>query len=263
VLHGSDPAAITRAAVDALGGMRRFVQPGADVVIKPNICVDYHTYEYAATTNPWVVGALVAMCREAGAGRVRVMDTPLGGTAQSAYRISGIADAAREAGGEMEVMSQMKFVDANIPDGRDIHRWNVYGDILKADLVINVPIAKHHNLARLSLGCKNLMGVITSPARFHANLGQRVADLVSLVRPSLTVVDAVRILTRNGPTGGSLNDVEQKDTVIASADIVAADAYAASLFEVPPERVLYIKAAADMGLGTMDWSALEMAETSI
>ncbi|MBU0490668.1 MAG: DUF362 domain-containing protein [Chloroflexi bacterium] len=263
VVHGSDPAAITRTAIDALGGMKRFVSPGADVVIKPNICVDYHTYEYAATTNPWVVAALVTMCREAGAARVRVMDMPFGGTARRAYDISGIADAVREAGGEMEVMTQVKFVDTSVPDGRDITRWNVYDDVLKADLVINVPIAKHHNLARLSLAGKNLMGVITQPARFHANLGQRVADLMSLVRPGLTVVDAVRILTRNGPTGGSLNDVVQKDTVIASADMVAADAYAAGLFDVPPERITYIKAAVDMGLGTMAWQTLKVAETSI
>lgn len=263
VVHGSDPAAITRAAVDALGGMRRFVQPGADVILKPNICVGYHTYEYAATTNPWVVAALVTMCREAGAGRVRVMDMPFGGTPQSAYSTTGIADAVHAAGGEMELMSQIKFVDTSIPDGRDLSRWNVYGDILKADLVINVPIAKHHNLSRLSLGGKNLMGVVAQPARFHANLGQRVADLMSLVRPALTVVDAVRILTRNGPTGGSLNDVVQKDTVIASPDLVAADAYAAGLFEVRPERIPYIKAAADMGLGTLEWHALGIAETTI
>lgn len=262
VVHGADPAAITRAAVDALGGMGHFVQPGADVIVKPNICQDYHSYEYAATTNPWVVAALVTMCREAEAGRVRVMDTPFGGTPQNAYRVSGIADAVRAAGGEMEVMSQIKFVETNIPDGRDLSSWNVYDDILKADLVINVPIAKHHGLARLSLGGKNLMGVIAQPSRFHANLGQRVADLVSRVRPGLTVVDAVRILTRNGPTGGSLNDVEQKDTVIASPDIVAADAYATTLFDVPPDRISYITAAADMGLGTMDWGTLEVAEIS-
>jgi uncharacterized protein (DUF362 family) len=262
-VRGGDPAAITRAAVDALGGMKRFVKPGADVIVKPNICVDYHSYEYAATTNPWVVGALVTMCREAGAKRVRVMDQPFGGTAQGAYQISGIADAVRKAGGEMEVMTPIKFVEANIPDGRDIHRWNVYDDILKADLVINVPIAKTHSLGLLSLGGKNLMGVITQPARFHANLGQRVADLMSRVRPGLTVVDAVRILVRNGPTGGSLNDVVQKDTVIASADPVAADAYATAFFNIPPDRISYIKAAADMGLGTLDWKALKVAETEI
>ncbi len=263
IVHGPDPAAITRAAVDALGGMRRFLQPGADVIIKPNICVAYHTYEYAATTNPWVVGALVGMCREAGAGRVRVMDMPFGGTPQSAYDVSGIADAVRAAGGEMEVMSQARFVATPIPAGRDITRWDIYGDILKADLVINVPIAKHHSLARLTLGGKNLMGIIANRARFHANLGQRIADLVSRVRPGLTVVDAVRILVRNGPTGGSLDDVVQKDTVIASPDIVAADACAASLFAMPPARIAYIQAAADMGLGTMDWQTLQVAETEI
>jgi uncharacterized protein (DUF362 family) len=129
--------------------------------------------------------------------------------------------------------------------------------------VINVPIAKHHSLARLSLGGKNMLGVILRPNQMHRNLGQRVADLMSLVRPTLTVVDAVRILTAHGPTGGSLNDVQQTDTVIASHDIVAADAWAATLFGLTGADISYVQAAADMGLGTMDLETVKVEEITI
>jgi len=263
VARGNDPKAITRAAIAAVGGIERFVTQGDDVIVKPNICVDYRTYEYGATTNPEVVATLIELCLGAGARRVRVMDTPFGGTPGSAYTRSGIADAVKAVGGEMEVMNRAKFQETEIPEGKDITSWSVYQDLLNADVVINVPIAKHHNLARLSLGGKNLLGVIQSPNRIHANLGQRIADLVSLVRPTLTVVDAVRTLMVHGPTGGNLNDVRQTDTVIASHDIVAADAYAATLFDLTGQDIAYVKAAAEMGLGTLDLEAIEIEEIAV
>jgi uncharacterized protein (DUF362 family) len=263
VARGQTPGAITQAAVKALGGMERFVKKGDDVIVKPNICVAYHTYEYAATTNPEVVGALVKLCLAAGAGRVRVMDKPFGGTAEKAYERSGIAEAVEAAGGEMEVMSNIKYREAAIPDGRDITRWTVYGDALDADVLINVPIAKHHSLGRLTLGMKNLLGLVRDPAQFHFNLGQRLADLASLLRPQLTVVDAVRILTNHGPTGGNLNDVKLKNTIIASHDIVAADTYATSLFGLTGDDIPAIRAAVPMGLGTTDLKSVKIEEISV
>ena len=149
-------------------------------------------------------------------------------------------------------MVPFKFVATAIPQGRSIRSWPVYRDIMTADLVINVPIAKTHGLTTLTLGGKNLMGVITDPSGFHGDIGQRVADLVSAVRPALTVVDAYRILTQNGPTGGSLDYVKQTRQVIASHDIVAADAYAATLFDMKGTDVPYVVAAAKMGLGQAD-----------
>lgn len=263
VARGGDPAAITQTALAALGGIERFVRDGDDVIIKPNICVDYHPSEYAATTNPVVVATLVALCRGAGARRVRVMDMPFGGTPESAYAVSGISEAVRAAGGEMEVMSPVKFRKTTIPDGKDITAWHVYQDVLQADALINVPIAKDHSLATLSLGIKNLLGVITRPNQIHRNVAQRAADLASLVRPTLTVVDAVRILVDHGPTGGSLNDVRQTDTVIASHDFVAADAYAATLFGFTGTDVGYVRAAGDMGLGTLDLKDIKTEEINV
>ncbi len=118
-------------------------------------------------------------------------------------------------------------------------------------------------MARLSLGIKNLLGVITKPNQMHRNIGQRPADLASRVRPTLTVVDAVRILVDHGPTGGSLNDVQQTDTIIASHDFVAADAWAATLFGLTGADVDYVKAAADMGLGTLDLSSIKIEEITV
>lgn len=261
--RGESPAALVQTAVKALGGIERFVKPGNNVIIKPNICVAYHTYEYAATTNPEVVGTLVALCLGAGAKRVRVMDQPFGGTPQQAYAKSGIEEAVTAAGGQMEIMSNVKYRAATISEGRDITSWPVYGDVLNADVLINVPIAKHHSLARLTLGMKNLIGVVLNPGQLHFNLGQRIADLNSLVRPTLTIVDAVRILMNHGPTGGSLDDVKLANTVIASHDTVAADSYAATLFGLAGADIPAIRSGAQMGLGTMDLRSIKIEEINI
>jgi uncharacterized protein (DUF362 family) len=263
VIRGPDPAAITRLAVETLGGMAAFVSPGYDVIIKPNICTDYHPPEYASTTNPIVVATLVSMCLEAGAKRVRVMDYPFGGTPQSAYQISGIAEAVEAAGGEMHIMTKQKYIQVDIPLGKDLKKVEIYPDILEADLMINVPIAKHHGSTRLTLGEKNLMGTILDRNLMHINLSQRIADLTSLVRPGLTVIDAVRILTNHGPTGGDLNDVRQTNTIIASRDIVAADAYATTLFGLTSADIGYIRASAELGLGITDLSSIDLREVSI
>ena len=261
--RGGEPDELVQRSLAALGGMERFVKPGANVVIKPNICVAYHTYEYAATTNPWVVATLVKLALAAGAGRVRVLDYPFGGTAEEAYARSGIQEQVLAAGGEMEIMSKMKFVSTDIPAGLDLRQCDIYDDVLQADVLIDVPIAKHHSLARLTLGMKNLLGVIWDRPSIHWDLGQRVADLTSRVKPTLTVIDAVRILTTHGPTGGNLDDVKKLDTVIISPDIVAADSYATGLFGLKPGDLAYIQAATAMGLGRSDLPNLKIEELTV
>jgi uncharacterized protein (DUF362 family) len=260
VARGGEPEDLVQRALTALGGMERFVKKDARVIIKPNICTDYHTYEYATTTNPWVMGALVKLAFEAGAKTVQVMDSGFGGSPKSGYKNSGIQEQVEAAGGEMVVMPSFKFKTTDIPEGVDIKEWDIYEDILTADLVIDVPIAKDHGSTRLTLAMKNLMGVVLDRGRLHNNLGQRIADITSRVRPGLTVIDAVRILTANGPTGGNLEDVKKLDTLIVSSDIVAADSYATSLFDLKPDDISYIKAAAAMGLGRKDVENLVIAE---
>jgi uncharacterized protein (DUF362 family) len=263
VARGDDPAELARHAIKALGGMERFVKPGQSVIVKPNICVAYHGPQYAATTNPQVVAALVGLCREAGASSVMVMDNPFGGTAEEAYKISQIGDAVKAAGGQMVVMSSVRFKDSDIPAGKDIKKWKVYQDALKADVIIDVPIAKHHSLARLTLAAKNLMGLVQNREGLHVDLGERLVDLATLFKPKLIVVDAYRMLMKNGPTGGDLNDVKLAKTIIASHDIVAADAYATTLFGLKPEVISYVKAGAARGLGTMDLKSIKIEEISV
>ena len=255
------PTTLVQRSISAIGGIERFVKPGNDVIIKPNICGSGRTPEYASTTNPEVVAALVALCLGAGAKRVRVMDFPFSGTPNDAYNNSGIAEAVRAAGGEMEVMTSMKFQDTPIPNGKAITSCRVYTDIVEADVLIDVPIAKHHSDTVLTLGMKNMMGVVSNPQSYHtADMAERVTDLNTLARPHLVVVDAIRILMKNGPTGGKLEWVKQTNTIIASHDIVAADSYGATLFGKTALDVPIVLAGARRGLGTMDLSSIKIEE---
>lgn len=260
--RGGEPEALVKQAVAALGGMERFVKPGAYVIIKPNICT-VRTYEYGATTNPWVVGALVRLCLEAGAGKVQVMDFPFGGPPDQTYVTSGIAEQVKLAGGEMVIMSGFKFKPTDIPDGKVLKSYKIYDDVLKADTLINVPILKHHSLAGLTIGLKNLMGMVLDRPNLHGNLGQLLPDLATRIRPTLTIVDAVRVLMANGPTGGNLDDVKKMDTIIASTDIVAADTYAANLFGYNPDKLPYIQTGAKNGLGRKDLENLKIGEINV
>jgi uncharacterized protein (DUF362 family) len=265
VAHGGDnPEALVRAAVAAIGGMARFVPAGSNVIIKPNICTSNRAYDGAATTNPWVVGALVKMCFEAGAGRVRVFDFPFNGNNPTNYRTSGIADPVLAAGGELETLDWNKFTPTSLPHARSLGSAAFYSEVIDADVVINVPIAKHHGSAGLTLGMKNLMGVVSDRGAIHVNLHPRIADLADYVRPELTVIDAVRILIANGPISYSAGDVRKMNTVIASADIVAADAYATRLFGwTNPNRLGYVRIGNEIGLGRSDLENLRIADIAV
>jgi uncharacterized protein (DUF362 family) len=160
-------------------------------------------------------------------------------------------------------MSDFKYRSAAIPDGRDITKWTVYGDVLDADVLINLPIAKHHSLARLTLSLKNLMGVIKDRSKFHLKLGQRLADLSSLLRPELTIIDAVNILMARGPRGGNLNDVKKMDTVIVSRDPIAVSSYAATFFGLTGADIAALSRGAEMGLGVLDYTTLRLEEIDV
>jgi uncharacterized protein (DUF362 family) len=160
----------------------------------------------------------------------------------------------------MVEMTYPRFVKTEIPGGKDLKTARIFDDVLRADVLINVPIAKHHELARLTLGMKNLMGVIYDRPIMHANLGQRLADLSTRVRSHLVIVDAVRMLMAHGPSGGNLGDVRKADTIIASHNVVSADSYAATLFGIQPNQISYIKKGAEMGLGISDLDELKVEE---
>jgi uncharacterized protein (DUF362 family) len=263
VARGGEPEDLVKRALAALGGIERFVKSGNTVVIKPNICTGYHTYEYAATTNPWVVAALVKLCLGAGAARVSVMDYPFGSTAQTAYQVSGIQKEVEAAGGVMAFMPGYKYKSVQLPNGKSLKKADIFEDILSADVLIDVPVAKNHDSAILTLAMKNLMGVVKDREDMHVSLQNRIADLANFIRPKLTVIDAVRIMVAGGPTGGSLDNVKKLDTIIASADMVAADAYAATLFGMKAADIPYIMSGAALGLGKADLSGLKIEEIPV
>ena len=263
VAHNGEPEQLVRQAIAAMGGMEKYVSKGADVIIKPNVCVDFRTYEWAATTNPWVVGELVRMSYEAGASKVRVMDQTWKRGMTEAYLMSGITEQVEMAGGEMVWMPLEKFIPTELPLGRDLKTLDIYEDILNADVWINVPIAKHHMNAKLTLAMKNLMGLIADRPIIHENFGQRIADMASAFKPTLNVMDAVRVMMKNGPMGFALSDVKKMDTVIVSQDMVAIDSYATRLFDMKPEDLDYVVCAAEMDLGRSDVENLRIEEFNI
>jgi uncharacterized protein (DUF362 family) len=254
VATGSSPAHITRAAIEALGGMKRFISRGDVVVVKPNIGWD-RLPEQAADTNPEVVGTIVRMCFEAGAKKVKVFDRSVNDP-RRCYVQSGIESAAKKAGADVSFIDDRKFRDVAI-NGLVLKTWPLYTELLDADKVINVPIAKHHSLSKLTLSMKNWMGVMGgSRSQIHQRIDESLVDLARAARPSLTVLDAVRILTNNGPQGGSLKDVKKLDTVIAGIDQVAIDSYGATLFGLKGSDLGYVRAGAQSGFGVMDLKKL-------
>lgn len=261
IAKGRSPGAITRVAVEALGGMGRFVSRGDVVVVKPNMGWD-RLPEQAANTNPDVVRTLVEMAYNAGAKQVKLFDNTCNDP-RRCYVRSGIQKAAEAADGRVSFIDDRKFKEVSIP-GRVLKRWPLYTEILEADKVINVPIAKHHSLTRLTLSMKNWFGAIGGRRDLlHQQPDQVIADLALVFKPALTVLDAYRVLVANGPQGGSLADVRLLSTVVAGTDQVAIDAYGATLFGLKGPDLGYLMKAAEMSLGQWDLSKLRLKKVEV
>ena len=261
VARGPSPSKITRAAVEGFGGMRKFVSRGDVVVVKPNIGWD-RTPEYAANTNPEIVSTIVQLCYEAGAKTVKVFDRPVV-DARRCYKQSGIADAVTSAGGVLSYVDDRKFKDMKL-SGHALKSWPIYTEVIEADKVINIPIAKVHSLSTLSLGMKNWMGVMGgSRGRIQQRINESLVDVALLIKPSLIVLDAVRILTANGPQGGDLSDVKRLNTVVIGMDQVAVDAFGATLFGLKGADIGYINAGHKAGLGQMNLNLLKIKKVNL
>jgi len=260
--EGTDYEALVSKVLSPLGGIQAFVKKGQRVVVKPNIGWD-RTPEQGANTHPEIVKSLVHLALEAGAAQVLVFDRPCN-EERRCYTNSGIKKAVDSLGDRRVLctfIDNRKFIPVRIAKGKSIIDWEFYKDALDADCYINVPVAKHHSSAGLTLGLKNIMGVIGgSRGKIHFSLGQRIADLNTVLRPHLTVIDATRILLRNGPQGGDLKDVKTLNTLIASIDIVAADAYATTLFQMKPDEIESTRAAFQLGLGEIDLKKIKVVK---
>jgi uncharacterized protein (DUF362 family) len=262
VVKGDSPAAITRKAVETLGGMSKFVKPGAIVVVKPNIGWD-RTPEQAANTNPEVVAAVVEMCFEAGAKRVNVFDNTCA-SQERCYENSGIRKAALAKGAKVYYVNQWDVIKAQFPFSSSMEGFPIFRDAVECDTFINVPVLKHHGSTRLTLGMKNLMGVCGgNRGLMHIALGPKIFDVARFINPELTIIDAYRYMVRNGPNGGDLKDVQLRKTVIASADILLADVYASRFVDVDPNAVSYIAKAIEAGLGSAQVNGKDIVETTI
>jgi uncharacterized protein (DUF362 family) len=257
-VQGADTAGIVKKALEAVGGMSRFVSRGDVVMLKPNLGWA-RTPDQAANTDPAVLKTVVELCFNAGAKKVKITDNTCNDPRKT-YTLSGADAVAKETGADIFYTEERFFRDMDI-GGEQLRNWPVNREIIEADKLINIPVAKHHSLAKLTIGMKNWFGAVGGARnRLHQNIDGSIADLARFFKPALTVVDAVRILVRNGPTGGNLSDVKKTDTVIASTDPVAADSWAATLFDMTAADLGYIGIGERMGLGKADWTALKYTE---
>jgi uncharacterized protein (DUF362 family) len=167
---------------------------------------------------------------------------------------------AKEAGAKVVPGNFEKYYrPVTSPNGVTLKEAKVHELILDSDVFINVPVLKHHSSASLSIAMKNLMGIIWDRRWWHRNdLHQCIADFTTWCKPDLNVVDAYRVMMKNGPRGVSEQDVVTYKTQIISPDIVAVDAAASKVFGSDPESVGYIRKAGDMGVGTYDLASLNI-----
>jgi uncharacterized protein (DUF362 family) len=260
-VEGESPAAITREAIAMLGGMKVFVGKGDKVVIKPNIGWD-RTPEMAACTNPEIVRTLVELVLDAGAKKAIVIDNTTN-QAKRCYVRSGIQEAVKQAGGDMLFVDDYRVKKMALK-GAWLKEWDIVLDVVEADKVINVPIAKHHSLCRLTMGMKNWLGAIGGARnQLHQDIDRAVVDLSAFFKPRLTVLDAYRILVRNGPQGGRISDTQLVKTVVAGTDPVAVDAMGASFFNVAPRELPYLGLARERGLGEFDLGKVHLEKRKI
>ena len=260
---GGEPEAMLIRALKEYGGIKSFVKKGQKVVIKPNIAFD-KAPELAATTNPDLVGALVKLCKSAGAAEVLVFDHTASDWKKS-YKNSGIEAAVTGAGGKMVPGNdESNYTEVELPNGMNLKKTKIHQVLLDCDVWFNVPVLKHHGGAKCTIAMKNLMGIVWDRKAFHSNdLHQCIADLATFnKKPALNIIDAYRIMKSNGPQGKSEADVVSLKSLIVSSNYVAADTAAIKMFSqvVPTEinDVRYIALAEKHNLGTQNIDKLNV-----
>ena len=262
VVRGTQTKQLLQKGLEPLGGIEKYVKAGNVVVLKPNIAWD-RPPNLAANTNPDIVAELARLCLKAGAKQVKVFDRTCN-DARRTYDSSGIAKAARDVGADVSFIDDRKFRKMTFPGAKEVTEWEVYGEALDADVLINVPIAKHHSLSKLTLAMKNHFGLLGGRrGLLHQNIDQKIADLGFLLKPHLTVLDATRILKANGPTGGNPGDVQILNTLVLCTDQVAVDSYAATLFDLKGKDLGYVRIAHEMKLGRIYPDEIQATELTL
>ncbi len=261
IAHGTDVHKMAAAAMDKLGGMSRFISPGDRVLIKPNVGWDRQP-EQASNTSPGFVGSVVDLCQKAKASEVWVTDVSINDPYRSFAR-SGIEEAVKKSGGKIKFSTQNDFVLTDLK-GKVLQVWPVSKFYHQVDKVINLPVVKHHSLSKCTIAMKNWYGVLGGQRnRLHQDINTSIADLASAIRPTLTIVDATRVLVRNGPTGGNLSDVSVENTIIAGLDEIALDSYSLRFLDLQVEDVPFLTMGEKRGLGVTDWKSLDYVEIKV
>ena len=252
---------LTGKVLDAAGGMGRFISPGDVVVIKPNISWA-RAPQLAATTNPEVLEAVIELCQKAGAKKVRIADNTIH-DARRCFSVTGVGKVAEKTGADLVYPRSSMMKEMNL-HGQRLTDWPVFTPMVEADKVINLPVAKVHALCALTLGMKNWIGGVGGRrSALHQDIDESIVDLAQFFKPTITLIDATRIMVANGPSGGSESDVRAANRLILSDDQVAADAKAALLFGMKPEDVGFIRLGNKRGLGVSDLNLMKQIRVSL
>jgi uncharacterized protein (DUF362 family) len=258
-----EPAAATRKALEALGGISHFVKKGQRVVLKPNMSFS-RTPEFATTTHPLVVVTVAQACMEAGASQVLVLDHTLH-RAELCLERAGIRDACKNISGvHVLTLQERKFFrEIKVPQGKVLERVEVIKEVLDDSVLISIPVAKSHSATGVSMGMKGLMGLIWDRESFHSqyNINQAIADLGTVIKPQLTILDATRALASGGP--GGPGEVKKPNLIIAGMDPVAVDSYGVSVVpwygqSFKGRQVEHLLASHQKGLGKIDIDQLKI-----
>jgi len=261
IVRGRHIEKMVTASLEKLGGISRFISPGDRVLIKPNVGWDRQP-EQAANTSPELVGAVVALCRQARAADVWVTDVSINDPYRCFAR-SGIEAAVVKSGGTVKYTTESDFVLTDLR-GQALKVWPVSRFYHEVDKVINIPVVKHHSLSKCTISMKNWYGVLGGRRnRLHQDINTSIADLGSAIRPTLTLIDATRVLVRNGPTGGNISDVAIKNTIIAGLDEIALDSYSLNFLDLKVEDVPFLTIGEKRGIGVTDWKSLNYAELNV
>ena len=264
-VKNGEPDAMLDKAMEAIGGMSRFVQQGQTVIVKPNIGWNREP-ETGANTNPLLVKRVVEHCLQAGAKKVYVFDHPVDdSTAEKAYVTSGIEGAAKAAGAVIVPAHDKKYYqEVEIPNATRLKKTSVHELVMESDVLINVPVLKHHMASSLTIAMKNLMGVVWDRNAWHASgLNACIADFCLYKKPTLNIVDAYAVTMKNGPHRARKEDLDYKKTLLVSPDIVAIDAAATKVFGTDPANISYIKQGHDLGIGNMNLDTLKIERIAL
>jgi uncharacterized protein (DUF362 family) len=262
VVRGQDRARSLRAGMSALGGLDGFVKPGDRVTLKVNAAFASPP-ALGATTHPELLSELIRLCLSVGAKSVTVTDNPINDPF-TCFELSGISGAARSAGGQIVLPQADAFRSVTVKGGTLIRRWPVLLEPLRhADKLIGVAPVKDHHRSGASLAMKNWYGLLGGRrSLFHQDIHTIIQELAIMVRPTLVILDGTVTMMKNGPTGGSISDLRETNTLIISTDQVAADVLGASLLGKSAEDLPFIRKASEAGVGSADLHAIQVIETS-